>query len=80
MDASELKLKIFRQIETLEKSKLQQVYDLVLNLVKKEPTANQWDDLSKSQQQGLLDAIEEMNTSEGVEHQSVIKKYKRKYG
>jgi hypothetical protein len=80
MDASELKLKIFRQIETLEKSKLQQVYDLILNLVKKEPTQSQWDDLSKSQQQGLLDAIEEMNTSEGIEHQSVIDKYKQKYG
>tara|TARA_R110002072_G_scaffold48716_11_gene133207 strand:+ start:6085 stop:6327 length:243 start_codon:yes stop_codon:yes gene_type:complete len=79
MDTSELKLKISRQIETLEKSKLQQVYDLVLKLMKKEPAANQWDDLSKAQQQGLLDAIEEMNISEGVEHQSVIDKYKQKY-
>lgn len=80
MDTSELKLKLFRQIETLEMSKLQQVYDLVLKLVKKEPASNQWDDLSKAQQQGLLDAMEEMNSSEGIEHQSVIDKYKQKYG
>lgn len=80
MDTSELKLKLFRQIDSLEKSKLQQVYDMVLKLVQKDSSINQWDDLSKAQQQGLLDAIDEMNTSEGIDHQAVIDKYKQKYG
>lgn len=80
MDTSELKLKLFRQIDSLEKSKLQQVYDMVLKLVQKDSAINQWDDLSKTQQQGLLDAIDEMNTSEGIDHQEVIDKYKQKYG
>lgn len=79
MDTSELKLKLFRQIDTLEKSKLEQVYDLVLKFIHTEHGTKQWDSLSKAQQQGLLDAVEEMNHSEGIEHQSVIDKYKQKY-
>ena len=71
MDTSKLKLKLFREIDTLEKSKLEQVYDLVLKLIHTERGTKQWDTLSKAQQQGLLDAVEEMNHSEGVAHQSV---------
>lgn len=80
MDTSDLKLKLFRQIDSLKKSKLQQVYDMVLNLVQKDSVINQWDGLSKTQQQGLLDAIDDMNTLEGIDHQAVIDKYKQKYG
>ncbi|MDP2088303.1 MAG: hypothetical protein Q8J84_02765 [Flavobacteriaceae bacterium] len=79
MSTAELKLKLFREIDTLEKSKLEQVYGLLLNFINKENDTEEWNSLSKAQQKGLIDAIEEMNISDGVDHKVVIEKYKKKY-
>ena len=79
MSTAELKLKLFREIDTLEKSKLEQIYGLVLNFINKDNDTEEWNTLTKTQQKGLLDALEEMNSSEGIDHKKVIEKYKNKY-
>ena len=79
MDASELKLKIFREIDSLEKSKLQEVYGYLQNFVRGEKDLDEWDDLTFAQQQGIIDAIEELNDGNGIPHEKVISKYRKKY-
>jgi hypothetical protein len=80
MSTSELKLKLFREIDSLEKSKLEQIYGLVLNFINNDnDDTEEWNTLTITQQKGLLDAIEEMNSSEGIEHKKVMAKYKNKY-
>ena len=79
MDASELKLKILKEIESLEESKLQEVYGFLQNFIRGEKDLEEWDELDTAQQQGIIDAIEELNGSKGVAHESVIAKYRKKY-
>ena len=79
MNTAKLKLKLHREIETLENSKLEQMYGLLLNLVNKEIDTEDWNTLTSAQQKGLLNAIEEMNSSEGIEHKKIMEKYKNKY-
>ena len=79
MNTAELKLKLFREIDILEKSKLEQVYGLFVNFINEEIDTEEWKSLSKIQQKGLLDAIDEMDSSEGIEHKTIIEKYKKKY-
>jgi len=79
MDASELKLKILREIDSLEESKLQEVYGFLQNFIRGEKELDEWDDLNTAQQQGILDAIEELNDGKGTLHESVIAKYRKKY-
>ena len=79
MDASELKLKILREIDSLEESKLQEVYGFLQNFIRGEKELDEWDDLNTAQQQGILDAIEELNDGNGTPHESVIAKYRKKY-
>ena len=79
MNTAELKLKLFREIDILEKSKLEQVYGLFVNFINEEIDTEEWKSLSKVQQKGLLDAIDEMDSSEGIEHKTIIEKYKKKY-
>ena len=55
MDSGELKLKLFRQIDTLEKSDLEMVSDLVHKLIQEENDATQRDDLTEAQPQGSVD-------------------------
>ncbi len=79
MRTAELKLKLFREIDTLEKSKLEQIYGLVLNFINNDNDTEEWNTLTKTQQKGLLDAIEEMNSSNGIDHKKVMAKHKNKY-
>jgi hypothetical protein len=79
MSTAELKLKLFREIDLLEKSKLEQLYASLIKIMNTEINDNSWDSLSKNQQKGILDAIDEMNDTGGIEHQLIIEKYLTKY-
>ena len=79
MSTAELKLKLFREIDVLEKSKLEQLYASLINIMNTEINDNSWNSLSKNQQNGILDAIDEMNHTDGIEHQLIIEKYLTKY-
>ena len=78
MNISELKVELLKNIELLNKAELEQIYSLIQNFVTKN-TSEDFDNLSQAQQEGLINAIEEMNYSEGTDHQSVIDKFKKKY-
>ena len=79
MSTAELKLKLFREIDNLDKTRLEEVYGLLLNFINSEKNSNEWDTMPKAQQQGLIDAIEELDTNDGLDHKSVLDKYKAKY-
>jgi len=79
MTVSDLKLKIFRQIDSLEKSRLEEFYGLLLNYVNGKKDISDWDKLSELQKQGILDAIDELDSKKGVPNKVVIDKFRKKY-
>lgn len=78
MNIDELKAELFTRIDSLNKIELEQIYSLVQKLVDRSASEPS-DTLSESQQKGILDALEELNKSDGINHQSVIDKYRQKY-
>jgi hypothetical protein len=79
MTVSDLKLKIFRQIDSLEKSRLEEFYGLLMNYVNGKKDISDWDKLSDIQKQGILDAIDELDSKKGVSNKVVIDKFRKKY-
>ena len=79
MTVSDLKLKIFRQIDSLEKSRLEEFYGLLMNYVNGKKDISDWDKLSEAQKQGILDAIDELDSKKGVSNKVVIDKFRKKY-
>jgi predicted transcriptional regulator len=79
MDASELKLKIFREIDTLEKRKLEEVYGYLQNFIRAERSIDEWNELSEAQKQGLLTGIKQIELGQTVLHEDVMEKYRKKY-
>ena len=79
MTVSDLKLKIFRQIDSLEKNRLEEFYGLLLNYINGKKDISDWEKLTKSQKQGLIDAIGELDAGEGSLHKDVIDKFRKKY-
>jgi hypothetical protein len=79
MDTSELKLRIFREIDSLEQGKLQEVYGYLQNFLRSDKDIDDWDILTVSQKEGLQNAINDLDAGEGIVHEDVVSKYRKKY-
>jgi len=58
MTVSDLKLKIFRQIDSLERNRLEELYGVLLNFLNEKKDISDWERLTEEQKQGIFDAIE----------------------
>ncbi len=79
MNASELKLRIIKEIDSLEISKLKEVYGYLQNIIQGEKDIKEWESLSLAQKTGIKEAIDELNEGKGIVHEEVISKYRKKY-
>ncbi len=79
MTVSDLKLKIFRQIDALEKNRLEELYGVLLNYINGQKNFGEWDKLAEEQKQGLLDSIEEIDAGKGIPHSEVMARIRKKY-
>ena len=79
MTVSDLKLKIFRQVDSLEKNRLDEFYGLLMNYINGKKDITDWDKLSDTQKQGVLDAIDELDSEKGVSNKVVMDKFRKKY-
>ena len=79
MTVSDLKLKLFRQIDTLEKSKLEEIYGVLLNYINGQKDVTEWNKLSDTQKKGIIDSIDQLESGKGIPNKVVIDKFRKKY-
>ena len=78
MTVSDLKLKIFRQIDSLEKNRLEEFYGVLVNFINEKRDIEDWEQLTEEQKQGILDAIEELESGKGIPHEKVMENMRMK--
>ena len=79
MTAAELKLKIFRQIDSLEKNRLEELYGVLKNFINGKKDIGDWEKLTEEQKQGIIDAIDEIDSGKGIPHEKVMAKIRKNY-
>lgn len=79
MKLSDLKLKLFRQIDSLEKDRLEELYGFLLNYINGQKDVEDWNILTEEQKQGLFDAIEEIESGKGIPNEDVFSKVRKKH-
>ena len=79
MIVSDLKLKLFRQIDTLDKNKLEEIYGVLINYFNGQNDISEWGKLSDNQKSGILDAIGELEAGKGIPNHVVLDKFRKKY-
>ena len=78
MNATELKRNLFNKLVSVtDENLLLQIQSLIDNADKNQ--LSNWTNLSKNQQNGIIDAISEMDNSNGISYNVIIDKYKKKY-
>jgi hypothetical protein len=79
MTVSDLKLRIFREIDSLEKNRLEEFYGLLMNYINGQKDISDWDKLTANQKKGILDAIDEVDSGKMIPNKTVLDKYRKKY-
>ena len=79
MSTEELKLQIFRQVDTLDRSKLKEFYGVMLNYLNSNKDTAEWIDVSTAEKHGIEEAIMEINDGKGIDNEQVMAKKKNKY-
>ena len=79
MTVSDLKLKLFRQIDTLDKSKFEEIYGVLINYLNGQNDISEWGKLSDNQKSGIFDAIDELEAGKGIPNKVVLDKFRKKY-
>jgi hypothetical protein len=79
MTVSDLKLKIFRQIDSLEKNRLEELYGVLMNFINGNKEMSDWEKLTEEQKRGIFDAIDEIDSGKGIPHEKVMERIREKY-
>ncbi len=79
MTVSELKLKISRQIDSLEKNRLEELYGVLINFINGQKEIGDWEKLTDEQRQGIIHAIDEIDAGKGIPHEHVMAETRKKY-
>jgi hypothetical protein len=79
MTVSDLKLKLFRQIDSLEKDRLEELYGVFLNYINGKKDIDDWNKLTEEQRKGIEDAIDEIDAGKGLHHSEVMANIRKKY-
>ena len=79
MSTEEIKLQIFRQVDSFDAAKLKEFYGIMLNFINSERDTDEWIGVSSSEKQGIIDAMEEMNDGKGIPHDQVMARLREKY-
>ncbi len=79
MTVNELKLQIFMQVDSMDKSRLEEIYGLFLNFINGQNEIDEWERLSIEQQEGIVEAIKEIESGSGIPHETVMANIRKKY-
>ena len=79
MTVSDLKLRLFRQIDALEKSKLEEIYGVLINYINGQKDISEWEKLSDNQKHGIFNSIDEIEDGKGIPNKVILNKFRKKY-
>jgi hypothetical protein len=79
MSTEELKLQIFRQVDSLDCSKLKEFYGVMLNYLNSNKDTAEWIGVSDVEKHGIDEAVKEMTKNKGIANEQVMAMMKNKY-
>ena len=80
MKASEIKVKLFQQIDALDNERLEELYGVLLNFIRGEDSIDEWNKLTDIQQNGIQEGIYELDSNQGISNDIVLEELRKKYG
>lgn len=79
MSTADIKIEIFRKIDSLDSIALQEFYGMMLNFINSKKEIDEWVGVTEDEKKGIEAAIIELESGQGIPHSEVIEKIRNKY-
>ncbi|SHG37013.1 hypothetical protein SAMN05444483_11027 [Salegentibacter echinorum] len=79
MNSAEIKIDLFRKLDSLKGNQLEEAYGVLLNYINGKNELDDWKSLTQEQQNAIKLGIEELDKGEGREHKKVMSDIRKRY-
>lgn len=79
MNPAEIKIDLFRKLDSLKGNRLKEAYDLLLNFINNKNEIDEWANLSPDQQHAIQLGIKQLDKGEGRQHKDVVSHFRSKF-
>jgi hypothetical protein len=80
MDTTSLKIKLIKEIDSLDNKNIDELYGIVMNFINGKVEMGNWDSLTEKQKAGIESGLNQLDQGKGINHDLVMKELKKKYG
>ncbi len=79
MNTAEIKIDLFRKLDSLKGNRLEEAYGVLLNFINSRNEIDEWQNLSMEQQNAIQLGIEQLDRGEGRKHKNVMSDFRNKF-
>jgi len=79
MNATNLKIKLIKEIESLDNKNIDKLYGIVMNFINGQVESESWESLTEVQKAGIDSGINQLDQDKGISHNMVMEELKKKY-
>lgn len=78
MTATDLKQKIVRELDTLPDNRMEEFYGVLMNYIRNQESEDEWLNLSTSEQNGILAAVNQIDSGLKIESKEVFERVRNR--
>ncbi len=79
MNASEIKIDLFRKLDSLKGKRLEEAYGMLINFITSRNEINEWQDLTIEQQSAIRLGIQQLDEGKGRKRNDVISDFRKRF-
>jgi hypothetical protein len=79
MNASDIKIDLFRKLDSLKGSRLEEAYGILLNFINSKNEIDEWQNLTKDQKDAIIFGVKQLDEGLGKDHKSVMSQMRKRY-
>ncbi len=79
MNAAEIKIDLFRKLDSLKGRRLEEAYGMLLNYINGKSEIDEWQDLTEEQQAAIRHGVEQLDQGLGRNHKDVMTDIRKRY-
>lgn len=79
MNATNLKIKLIKEIESLDNKNIDKLYGIVMNFINGQVESESWESLTEVQKAVIDSGINQLDQDKGISHNMVMEELKKKY-
>jgi hypothetical protein len=79
MNASDIKIDLFRKLDSLKGSRLEEAYGILLNFINSKNEIDEWQNLTQDQKDAIIFGVKQLDEGQGKDHKSVMSQMRKRY-